>query len=90
MVAPRYYHDNAEEMGRALDEIRRHGCRFLVAGRVCADGRFAELQHLSIPEAHRDIFAAIPAEAFRVDVSSTVLRGECRAASGLSSATAEG
>jgi hypothetical protein len=82
IVAPRYYHDSAEEMGRALDGIRRHGCRFLVAGRVCADGRFAELHHLDIPEGHRDLFGAIPAEAFRVDVSSTALRSACEAASG--------
>jgi hypothetical protein len=74
VVAPRYYHDSAEEMTRALDEIRGLGCRFLVAGRACADGRFAELHHLDIPEGHRELFAAIPADAFRLDVSSTALR----------------
>lgn len=74
VVAPRYYHDSAAEMGAALGEIRRHGCRFLVAGRAGADGRFAELHHFDIPEEHRDLFGAIPAEAFRVDVSSTALR----------------
>jgi hypothetical protein len=77
VVAPRYYRDSAEEMGRALDEIRRHHCRFLVAGRVCADGQFAQLCDLGIPEGHRDLFAAIPVDAFRLDVSSTALRGEC-------------
>jgi nicotinic acid mononucleotide adenylyltransferase/nicotinamide mononucleotide (NMN) deamidase PncC len=90
VVAQRYYHDSSEEMARAFHEIHGHGCRFLVAGRVCADGRFAELHHLNIPEAHRDLFAAIPAEAFRVDVSSTALRAECRAVSGLSPATKPG
>jgi nicotinamide mononucleotide (NMN) deamidase PncC len=74
VLAPRYYRDSAEEMGRALDEIRSRGCRFLVAGRAAADGRFAELHHLDVPAAHRDLFVAIPAEAFRVDLSSTVLR----------------
>jgi hypothetical protein len=74
IVAPRYYGDSAADMDEALCEIRRRGCRFLVAGRACADGRFAELHHLDIPEAHRDLFAAIPAEAFRVDLSSTALR----------------
>jgi hypothetical protein len=90
VVAPRYYHDSAEEMDRALSEIRRHGCRFLVAGRACADGRFAELHDLDIPEGHRDLFAAISAEAFRVDVSSTALRSQREAASGLSQATGRG
>ncbi|HEX5272071.1 MAG TPA: hypothetical protein VFW33_16355, partial [Gemmataceae bacterium] len=74
VVAPRYYGGSAEEMGRALDEVRRQGCRFLVAGRAGGDGRFAELHHLDIPAAHRDLFVAIPAATFRVDVSSTALR----------------
>jgi nicotinamide mononucleotide (NMN) deamidase PncC len=85
IVAPRYYHDSAEEMGQALDEIQRHGCRFLVAGRAVSDGRFAELHHLAIPATHRDLFVALPAEAFRVDVSSTALR-----AGGLSQRTGSG
>jgi nicotinic acid mononucleotide adenylyltransferase len=74
IVAPRYYQNSAAAMGQALRAIRGHGCRFLVAGRAGADGRLTELHHLDIPEAHRDLFAAIPAEAFRVDVSSTALR----------------
>jgi hypothetical protein len=74
VLAPRYYHDSAEEMVRALDEVRCHGCRFLVAGRAGADGRFAELHHLDVPAEHRDLFGAIPADAFRADVSSTALR----------------
>jgi hypothetical protein len=74
IVAPRYYQDSAETMGQALDEIRKHGCRFLVAGRVGADGHFTELHNLDIPDRLRDLFAAIPARAFRVDVSSTALR----------------
>jgi nicotinamide mononucleotide (NMN) deamidase PncC len=86
VVAPRYYGDSAKEMDRALGEIRRHGCRFLVAGRVCADGRFTELHHLDIPRGHRELFVAVPAEAFRVDVSSTALR----AGGGLSRATGSG
>jgi nicotinamide mononucleotide (NMN) deamidase PncC len=75
VLAARYYGDSAEAVGRALDEIRRHGCRFLVAGRAGADGRFAELHHLDVPASHRELFTAIPAEVFRADVSSTALRG---------------
>jgi hypothetical protein len=74
VVAPRYYRASAEEMSWALDEIRRQGCRFLVAGRATADGRFTELHHLDVPAAHRELFVAIPADAFRVDLSSTALR----------------
>jgi hypothetical protein len=74
VLAPRYYHGSAEEMGRALEEIRRQGCRFLVAGRAGADGRLTELHHIDIPAAHRDLFVAIPTDAFRVDLSSTALR----------------
>jgi hypothetical protein len=82
VVAPRYYGDSAEAMGRALDEIRGHGCRFLVAGRADAGRRFAELHHIDIPEGHRDLFTAIPAAAFRVDVSSTGLRAGRRGPDG--------
>jgi nicotinamide mononucleotide (NMN) deamidase PncC len=85
VLASRYYHDCAEEMGRALDEIRRLGCRFLVAGRVSADGRFAELHYLDVPAAHRDLFGAVPAGAFRVDLSSTTLREQHKTGSGVSS-----
>ena len=74
VLAVRYYHHSAEEMSRALDDIRRQGCRFLVAGRMIADERFAELHHLDIPDAHSDLFTAIAATEFRVDLSSTVLR----------------
>ncbi len=81
VLMSRYYRDSAGELSRALDEIRRRGCRFLVAGRAGADSRFAELHHLEIPPGYDNLFAAIPAAAFRVDVSSTALRGG-RAASG--------
>jgi hypothetical protein len=74
VLAPRYYHNSAEEMSQALDEIRRHGCRFLVAGRAGADERLTELHHLDVPDAHRDLFTAIPVGSFRVDLSSTALR----------------
>ncbi len=85
VLAPRYYHNNAEAMNRALDEIRGRGCRFLVAGRTAADGRFAELHHIDVPAAFRDLFVAVPAGAFRVDISSTALRS-----GGLSAPTGPG
>jgi hypothetical protein len=78
IVAPRYYQDSAERMQEALATIRRLGCRFLVAGRAEADGRFTELNDLSIPEGFRDLFAPIAQELFRVDLSSTYLRSLAR------------
>jgi nicotinamide mononucleotide (NMN) deamidase PncC len=74
IVEPRYYGHSAEQMNTALAEIRGRGCRFLVAGRGSVDGRFVELHHLEVPPAQRDLFAAIPADVFRFDGSSTAIR----------------
>jgi nicotinic acid mononucleotide adenylyltransferase len=75
IVQPRFYGDSAERMAEALGLIRKRGCRFLVAGRVGAEGRFVELAGLELPMEHADLFAAIPGDVFRVDISSTELRG---------------
>ncbi len=82
VVAPRYYGDSESRMNDALAQIREQGCRFLVAGRVVRDGRFAHVADLPIPEEHRDLFEAIPAEVFRADVSSTDLRNNGRGGGG--------
>jgi len=74
IVQPRFYGDSEERMLRALEEIRQRGCRFLVAGRVDAEGRFLGLEDLMIPARMRDLFQPIPASQFRLDVSSTALR----------------
>jgi hypothetical protein len=84
IVAPRYYshpplaaprgYDNQEAMCRAMRQIREWGCRFLVAGRVDADGNFLEAGNLELPGEFRDLFTGIPASEFRVDISSTELR----------------
>jgi hypothetical protein len=73
IVEPRFYRDSALAMHDALREIRRHGSRFLVAGRLVGE-RFVKLEEAAIPEEFRDLFTAIPAEMFRADVSSTQLR----------------
>jgi hypothetical protein len=75
IVDPRFYGDNVEAMRAALQEIRGHGSRFLVAGRLVGE-RFVELAQAEIPEEFRDLFMAIPCEMFRKDVSSTELRAE--------------
>jgi nicotinamide mononucleotide (NMN) deamidase PncC len=79
IVQPRFYQDSPERMAEALTAIRDQGCRFLVAGRVDAAGAFRGLDDVAIPPAWRDLFAAIPADTFRMDISSTALRA-CRPA----------
>lgn len=74
IVAPRFYHDRDDLRDAALELIRSHGCRFLVAGRDGPDGRFHELGDIAIPERYQDLFAGIPEQEFHVPVSSTELR----------------
>lgn len=72
LVAPRYY-GGEPGMVAALEAIRAAGCRFIVAGRV-HQGRFCTLDDVPVPPAFRDLFLALPEDAFRVDLSSTELR----------------
>lgn len=72
LVAPHYYGDTAA-MHAALDAIRAAGCRFLVAGRS-VEGHFHTLDDVPVPPAYQDLFLALPADEFRVDLSSTELR----------------
>jgi nicotinamide mononucleotide (NMN) deamidase PncC len=74
IVQPRFYGGSEAQMAQAMDRLRSHGCRFLVAGRVNAQGAFVGLDDLDLPAAYRELFAAIPAGDFRVDLSSTQLR----------------
>ena len=63
-------------MRAELEEFRRSGCRFLVAGRVDESGRFVSCADLDIPADVCELFAGIPQDRFRVDVSSTQLRSD--------------
>jgi hypothetical protein len=74
VVAPRFYGDSVELMHAALEGIRTAGCRFLVAGRVDAAGRFSVAEAVPVPKPFRDLFTAVPEAEFRIDVSSTQLR----------------
>ena len=73
LVESRYYEDSESRMLMALDEMRRNGCRFLVAGRSDGD-KFLTLSDVSIPDDFHNMFAAIPESAFRSDISSTQIR----------------
>lgn len=74
IVQPRYYGDSEEKMTAALADIRAAGCRFLVAGRRDAAGKFVRLEDLALPSSCRDLFEGISESEFHVDRSSTELR----------------
>ena len=73
LFEPKYYDGSVKAMRDALQEIRRLGCRFLVAGRLEA-GRFRSLDDLDVPPAFEDMLTPIPEYKFRFDVSSSELR----------------
>jgi hypothetical protein len=56
-----------------MDALRAAGGRFLVAGRRSESG-FLTLDDLAVPARHADLFEALPASAFRADVSSSEIR----------------
>jgi hypothetical protein len=74
IVEPRFYDSSEERMAQALANIRAHGCHFLVAGRVDAQGHFRGLEEIGIAAPFQDLFTAIAPSDFRCDISSTQLR----------------
>jgi hypothetical protein len=74
ILEPRFYGGSEAQLAEAMQRLRSRGCRFLVAGRVSAAGVFVGPDDLHIPAPYRDLFTAIPASEFRLDVSSTQLR----------------
>lgn len=80
ILDPKYYEGGSEAgMVAALRrEIGGRECYFVVGGRAVGSA-WEELGSLSVPEAVRDLFIAVPEESFRVDISSTELRARRRA-----------
>jgi len=76
ILDPKYYNDFVAELAK----VRSAGCRFLVAGRVAADGRFHSLADLRIPPYLADVFEGLSEVEFRLDQSSTDLRAARRRA----------
>ncbi len=71
------FYDGEAGMRAALDAIRGHGCRFLVAGRAVngkPNASFLTLGDLVLPDGYEDLFEALPAESFRKDISSRRIR----------------
>ena len=75
LVDRRFYGGSGAAMRRALAEVARHGCSFLVAGRVVED-RYRTLADVALPQppALRALFRELPAESFRHDISSSEIR----------------
>lgn len=72
LVDPRFYDDDPAKMHAALEQLRRAGCRVLVAGRLDpASERFVELADVNVPEGFEGLFERLE---FRRDISSTTLR----------------
>ncbi|GAB2226618.1 hypothetical protein Droror1_Dr00022431 [Drosera rotundifolia] len=73
LVNPKYYDGNYNRMIEILLGCKKTGCTFIVGGRN-VDGVFKVLDDIEIPDALKDMFIPIPAERFRVDISSTQIR----------------
>lgn len=72
---PRYYNNDFAQRDNALREIADHGCHFLVYGRVIGQN-FVMLESLALPAVLQSVCRAVPADVFRMDISSTQLRKE--------------
>lgn len=69
----RFYNNDPAQLRTALETIRIAGCRFLVAGRLHQDC-FLTLGDIKLPQGYRELFEQIPADRFRVDISSSLIR----------------
>ncbi|KAK6931544.1 Cytidyltransferase-like domain [Dillenia turbinata] len=77
LVNPKYYDGSYAKMIEVLLRCKNTGCIFLVAGRN-VDGAFMVLEDFDVPEELKDMFVSIPAEKFRMDISSTEIRKRLR------------
>eukprot|EP00898_Chlorokybus_atmophyticus_P003070 jgi/Chlat1/3764/Chrsp259S03906 len=73
LVQPKFYGDSEAGMIKALADLYKLNCRFLVAGRQ-VEGKFLELKDITIPPGFDFMFKDIPATDFREDISSTEIR----------------
>ncbi|KAL3501773.1 hypothetical protein ACH5RR_036222 [Cinchona calisaya] len=73
LINPKYYGNDYAKMLDTLLGCKSTGCVFLVAGRN-VDGVFKVLEDFDMPEELKDLFISIPAETFRMDISSTEIR----------------
>ena len=81
VAEPRYY-GGVEPRDAAVGELAALGCRFLVYGRLDADG-FTTLSDLTLPATLAAISSGVPESEFRNDASSTALRRQRKHGDGL-------
>jgi hypothetical protein len=74
VVDARYYEGDTAQMHEALARIRARAARFLVACRIDVTGTCVRLADVPVPPTFHDLFSEIPAELFRLDMSSSELR----------------
>jgi hypothetical protein len=74
LIDPRYAGNSISQRDRMLGEFADQGCRFLVGGRINAEGVFCVWEQDAVPAEFRDLFIALQEADFRVDISSTALR----------------
>jgi hypothetical protein len=73
LLQGKYYEGGEQGMVTALEEFRAGEHCFWVAGRL-QEGKYLALADIDVPAGFAALFAAIPEEDFRVDISSTELR----------------
>lgn len=75
LVDRRFYGDSDATMRRALADVARHGCSFLVAGRLVEE-RYRTLTDIALPlpPTLRALFRELSEESFRCDISSSEIR----------------
>ncbi|XP_011070767.1 uncharacterized protein LOC105156355 isoform X1 [Sesamum indicum] len=73
LINPKYYSGDYGRMLEVLSGCKSTGCVFLVGGRT-VNGDFKVLDDFDIPQELRDMFVPIPADKFRMDISSTEIR----------------
>lgn len=75
IAAPRYYRGDVAAAERAVDKIAAAGCRFLVFGRLWLDA-FKTIDEIELGERLRALCRQVPEDKFRLDISSTDVRGQ--------------
>jgi hypothetical protein len=75
IVNSKYYNNSDAERDTALEGMQHNGCGFIVGGRTI-DGKFhyIDSKDINIPAHLMKLFASIPENIFREDISSTELR----------------
>ena len=77
IAEPRYYGGTAAR-DAAIEEMHVLGCKFLVYGRVGADGTFKTAADLALPPTLAAMCMSVAEREFRSDLSSTALRDAAR------------